>query len=310
VSRAEAWPRLSLGCGNFGGIGSAPEFFGKGQSEAEAFALMDAALAAGIDWFDTADAYGGGASERFIADWRATRRPERLLLTSKVFNPVGPDPSDRGLSPARIVRALEASLERLGVERIELYLAHDTDPGTPIGATVETFEALRAAGQIAAWGLSNHGAEAIEAALAYGRPALVQNSYSLLERSDEDDVLPLCAAEEIAYVPYGPLAGGWLTGKYRRGAPFPKGSRMTMRPEPYAHLLDGAVFDGLDLLHEEAVRLGTDSATLAFAWVLSNPDVAGAVCGPARPSHLAPVIAALELHLDGAERERIGSFFT
>jgi len=310
MSAPGGWPRLSLGCGNFGGIGSAPEFFGQGATEQEAFALMDDALAAGIEWFDTADAYGGGASERFIGRWLAARRPRRLLVTSKVFNPVGRDPADRGLAPARIARALEASLERLGVERIDLYLAHDTDPETPIGATVEAFEALRARGLIAAWGLSNHGAAAIEAALAFGRPAVVQNSYSLLERSDEDDVLALCAAEQIAYVPYSPLAGGWLTGKYRRGQAFPAGSRMTMRPEPYAHLLAGRVFDGLDSLRAEAARRGVDIATLAFAWVLSHPDVAGAVCGPARPAQLAAVIAALELPLDAAERERIGSFFT
>jgi aryl-alcohol dehydrogenase-like predicted oxidoreductase len=309
VSARPRWPRLSLGCGNFGGIGSAPEFFGRGAGAEEAFALMDAALAAGIDWFDTADAYGGGASERFIGRWRARRAPERLLLTSKVFHPLGDDPGDRGLAPARIARALEASLERLGVAQIDLYLAHDADPEVPIGETVEAFEQLRARGLIAAWGLSNHGAAAIEAALAYGRPALVQNSYSLLERADEDEVLPLCAAEGIAYVPYGPLAGGWLTGKYRRGAAYPAGSRMTMRPEPYSHFLGERVFEGLDALRAEAAARGTDISTLAFAWVLSNPDVAGAVCGPSRPAHLAPVVAALELPLDGSERERIGSFF-
>jgi len=309
VNPAGAWPRLSLGCGNFGGVGSAPEFFGRGTSEEEAFAIMDAALAYGIAWFDTADAYGGGASERFIGRWLAARRPGAVRLTTKVFNPVGGDSSDRGLAPARVARAVEASLERLGVERIDLYLAHDRDPATPIGETVEAFEELRARGLIAAWGLSNYDAAGIEQALAYGRPALVQNSYSLLERDDEADVLPLCAEEGIAYVPFGPLAGGWLTGKYGRGSGYPAGSRMSMRPEPYRHLVADAVFDGLDALADEARRRGTGMATLAFAWVLSSPWVAGAVCGPSRPEHLSPVLAALELSLDGAERERIGSFF-
>ncbi len=122
-------------------------------------------------------------------------------------------------------------------------------------------------------------------------------------------VLPLCAEHEVAYVPFGPTAGGWLTGRYRRGEPFPAGSRMTLRPGPYEQFLDDRVFDGLDLLEEEAEALDTDMATLAFAWVLSSPLVGGAVCGPSRPAHLDPVLAALELPLTAEQRERVGSFF-
>ncbi len=303
------WPRVALGCGNFGGIGSAPAFFGKGSNEEEARSIMDAAWAAGIRWFDTADAYGGGRSEAYIGRWRRDHRPEGLLVTTKVFNPVTGDPADRGLHPDRIRRCVEGSLERLGVERIDLYLAHDPDPETPLAATVGAFEALLAEGAIAAWGLSNYDAAGIEEALAHGRPAVVQNSYSLLERADEQAVLPLCAERGIAYVPYGPLAGGWLTGKYRRETAFPAGSRMTMRPEPYEHLVADDVFDGLDRLGAAAASLGTSMAALAFAWVLASPHVAAAVCGPSRPEHLEPVLAALDVPLSPVERDRIGSFF-
>ncbi len=301
--------RLSLGCGNFGGVGSAPAFFGRGTNEEDAVAIMDAAWSAGIHWFDTADAYGGGRSESFIGRWRAARQPAGLIVTTKVFNPVAGDPADCGLSRERIRRNVEGSLERLGVDRIDLYLAHDRDPGTPLAETVGAFEELTGEGTIGAWGLSNHDAAAIQEALAYGRPALVQNAYSLLDREDEELVLPLCAKHGIEYVPFGPLAGGWLTGKYVRGAAFPDGSRMTMRPEPYEHLVTARVFDGLDLLAAEARERGVDMATLAFAWVLSHPAVAGAVCGPSRPAHLEPAVAALELPLTAAERERVGSFF-
>jgi aryl-alcohol dehydrogenase-like predicted oxidoreductase len=302
------WPRVSLGCGNFGGIGSAPAFFGQGSSEVESFEIMDAAWERGIRWFDTADAYGGGSSESFIGRWRAARQPAGLLITTKVFNPVtGSD--GHGLAPDRIRRQVEGSLTRLGVERIDLYLAHDPDPGTPLADTIATFEELAAAGQIGAWGLSNYDVTGLEEALRHGRPGLVQNSYSILERADEAAVLPLCAEHGIAYVPFGPLAGGWLTGRYRRGEPFPTGSRMTLRPGPYEKFVDDRVFDGLDLLEDEAEALDTDMATLAFAWVLSNPEVSGAVCGPSRPAHLEPVLAALELPLTAEQRERVGSFF-
>jgi aryl-alcohol dehydrogenase-like predicted oxidoreductase len=299
---------LALGCGNFGGVGSSPAFFGQGTDEETAFAIMDAAWARGIRWFDTADAYGGGRSEEWIGRWRAERGAESLVVTTKVFHP-DPDDPTRGLAPDRVRRRVVRSLERLGVERIDLYLAHEPDPETPLSESVATFEELVEEGLILAWGLSNYDADGIRDALAHGRPALVQNSYSLLDRGDEDGVLPLCAAEGIAYVPFGPLSGGWLTGKYRRGEQFPAGSRMTQRPEPYERLVDDRVFDGLDRLGEEAARRGVDMATLAFAWVLSHPAVTGAVCGPGRPEHLEPVLAALDVQLTPDERERIGSFW-
>jgi aryl-alcohol dehydrogenase-like predicted oxidoreductase len=304
-----AFAGISLGCGNFGGIGSAPAFFGQGADEESAFAIMDAAWAAGIRWFDTADGYGGGSSERFVGRWRAARRPEGLTLTTKVFHSTSGDPADRGLAPDRIRRQLEGSLERLGVERIDLYLAHEPDPATRLADSVETFEQLHAEGLIGAWGLSNYDADGIREALAVARPALVQNSFSLLDRGDERDVLPLCAEQGIAYVPFGPLSGGWLTGKYRRGEAFPAGSRMTQRPEPYERLVDDAVFDGLERLEERAGARGVDMATLAFAWVLAHPGVAGTVCGPGRPEHLAPVLAAQDLDLSEQEQREIGGLF-
>jgi len=298
-----------LGCGNFGGIGSAPALFGQGTSEETAFAIMDAAWEQGVRWFDTADAYGGGRSESFIGRWREARRPEGLLLTTKVFHSVDGDPTDTGLSPDRIRRQIEGSLARLGLERVDLYIAHEPDPSTPLRDTIRTFEELADEGLIGAWGLSNYDADGIRDALRYGRPALVQNAYSLLDRDDEDGVLPLCAEERIAYVPFGPLSGGWLTGKYRRSEPYPAGSRMTQRPEPYERLVTDRVFTGLERLAKEAAARGTDVTTLAFAWVLTHPAVTGAVCGPGRPEHLEPVLAALDVPLSPEDRERIGSLF-
>jgi aryl-alcohol dehydrogenase-like predicted oxidoreductase len=270
---------------------------------------MDAAWAGGIRWFDTGDAYGGGRSEQFIGRWLRERHPAGLQLTTKVFHSTTGTPGDTGLAPDRIRRQLEGSLERLGVDRVDLYLAHEPDADVPLARTIETFEALRDEGLIGAWGLSNYGADGLREALAVSMPALLQNSYSLLDRDDERDVLPLCAEHGIAYVPFGPLAGGWLTGKYRRGEAFPVGSRMTQRPGPYRAYVADAVFDGLEQLEAEARARGVDLSALAFAWVLASPGVTGAVCGPMRPEHLEPVLAAARLEITPDEHERIGAFF-
>jgi aryl-alcohol dehydrogenase-like predicted oxidoreductase len=298
---------IALGCGNFGGVGSAPEFFGGGIAEDEAHAIMDHAWAEGIRWFDTGDAYGGGRSEEWIGKWRAAREPDGLVLTTKVFHSTTGTPGDTGLAPDRIRRQLESSLERLGVDRVDLYLAHEPDPATPLADTIATFEQLREEGLIEAWGLSNYDRAGVGEALHHGRPALLQNSFSLLDRADERDVLPLCAERGIAYVPFGPLSGGWLTGKYRRGEAFPAGSRMTQRPGPYERLVDDRVFDGLDRLRAEADERGVEVATLAFAWVLARCN--GAVCGPNRAEQLDPVLAAQDLRLSEDDVDRIGRFF-
>jgi aryl-alcohol dehydrogenase-like predicted oxidoreductase len=296
-------PRVALGCGNFGGIGSAPELFGEGLSDDEAFALMDAAWEAGIDHFDTADAYGGGRSERTIGAWMR-RRGVRPAITTKTFNPMDAG-QDHGLAPARIVRQLDSSLERLGVDDVEIYLAHEFDPDVPIAETIGAFEELQAAGKIRAYGVSNFDARELSAALAAGRPEAIQNEHSLLARGDESGVLPLCERGQVAYLVFSPLAGGWLTGKYRRGEPFPAGSRMTQRPDPYHAFVNDETFDRLERLTEFARADGRSLPGLALAWLLADPRVTQVVVGPGRPDHLAPVREALERPLSPAQREEV-----
>ena len=156
---------LALGCGNFGGIGSAPEFFGQGIDEPTARQIMDAAWAGGVHWFDTGDAYGGGRSEEFIGRWLGEHDHD-VVLTTKVFHSTTGTPGDTGLAPNRIRRQLEGSLGRLGVDRVDLYLAHEPDASVPLADTIETFEQLRSEGLIGAWGLSNYDADGIREALA------------------------------------------------------------------------------------------------------------------------------------------------
>jgi aryl-alcohol dehydrogenase-like predicted oxidoreductase len=289
--------RIILGCGNFGGIGSDLSLVGQGEGEAEAFELMDAAWAGGVRRFDTASSYGGGRSERMIGAWLRARRPEAegLVLASKAFHPVY-EGDDGGLAPARIRRVVGESLERLGVERIDLYLIHEPDPETPLAETFGALEELVRDGSVGAIGVSNVDAAYLADAIALAPIAVVQNEYSLLVRDAERDVLPLCVEYGIEFQAFSPLAGGWLTGKYTRGTPYPAGSRMTLRPDPYAEFVRDEVFDS----RERLVQRG-DPVALAFAWILADPRVGGVVVGPRRPAHLDSVWAALELQVDSDE---------
>ena len=300
--------RIALGCGSFGGIGSAPEFFGRGLNEDQALELMDAAWEFGITHFDTADAYGGGRSEAAIGRWIASRgvRPQ---LTTKTCNPMEAG-ADRGLRPERIARQLRMSLERLRVERVELYLAHEFDPDVPLAASFGAFGRAQAEGAIGAYGVSNFGAPQLAAALAVGAPQAIQNSYSLLARKDERELFPLCAEHGVAYLAFSPLAGGWLTGKYRRGEPYPAGSRMTQRPEPYRGFVAGQTFGALARLQDIASSRGIPMAGLALAWLLADERVTQIVIGPGRPEHLAPVREALGNPLTAQERAAVESAVT
>jgi aryl-alcohol dehydrogenase-like predicted oxidoreductase len=277
--------RIILGCGNFGGIGSAPALFGQGESEEEAFTLMDAAWERGVTAFDTADAYGGGRSETWIGSWMAVRG-RRPRLTTKVFHSVVGDPADRGLAGERILRQIEGSLERLGVESVDAYLIHEPDPETPLAETLGTMRELLEAGKVGAIGGSN-----------VDRPWL------------EEAVIPFCVEHGIAFTAFGPLGGGWMTGKYRRDEAPPAGSRMTQRPEGYVQFEREEVYDALDSFAAAARERGVDMPPLAFAWVLSNPDVGGVVAGPRRPVQLEPAFSALEVELSVAERDELASLF-
>jgi 1-deoxyxylulose-5-phosphate synthase len=168
---------------------------------------------------------------------------------------------------------------------------------------------------VGAIGASNVDRPYLEEALAiseregFVRFQWVQNSYSLLDRESEQGVVAFCREHGLGFTPFSPLAGGWLTGKYGRGRPYPEGSRMTLRPEPYLELDDERVWRGLERLAGAAEERGVDTATLAFAWLFSNPDVTAVVVGPRRPEHLEPAQRALELELTPAERDEVTRYF-
>ena len=310
--------RIGLGCGGFGGVGSAPAFFGMGESESQARDIMDAAWGMGITLFDTADAYGGGRSESAIGGWLRSQGPqarERIVLTTKVFHSVAGDPRDRGLRPERIHRQIEGSLARLGVERVDLYMIHEPDPETPLDETLGALDSLVRAGKVGAIGACNVEGRWLEQSLgmsaerSLARFDWVQNSFSLLDRAAETDLLPVCAREGVGFTPFGPLAGGWLTGKYAPADAPPAGSRMTLRPEPYRRYENTSTFRAIERFSEAARRRGVAPATLAIAWLLGHPRVDAVIVGPRRPEHLEPARRALDFTLSSAERAGIAAIF-
>jgi aryl-alcohol dehydrogenase-like predicted oxidoreductase len=238
-----------------------------------------------------------------------------VLLSTKVFHSVEGDPSDCGLARERILRQIDGSLGRLGVKRVDMYLIHEPDPDTPLPETMRALDELVRAGKVGAVGASNVDGAWLEEALDLAeREKLapigwVQNSYSLLDRDAETDVLPLCAEHGLGFTPFGPLGGGWLTGKYRRGEAPPLGSRMALRPGPYTHLDREEVYRGIDAFADAAEQRGVDTATLAIAWTLSHPDVTAVLVGPRSPRHLETARAALDLKLSPDERGELASLF-
>jgi len=310
--------RIILGCGSFGGIGSSPAFFGRGTSKDEAFRIMDTAWEHGITTFDTADAYGGGRSESFIGEWLATKSAgvrDRIVIATKTFNPMD-EGQDHGLGRVRIRRQLESSLRRLGVERVALYLPHSFDPDTPQEETLEAFGDLVRAGKIGAVGASNFTgeqlAEALELSELEGLPRYewVQNAFSLLEQGDRESVFPVCREHGLGYTPSSPLAGGWLAGIYRRGEAPPAGSRMALRPEPYAGYASDRVYDALEALERAARERGVSTVALALAWALSQPELTGVIVGPDHAGQLAAASEALDVHLSPGDRDDLTEVFS
>ncbi len=310
--------RLGLGCGNFGGVGSAPEFFGKGESKREAFMLMDIALDLGINFFDTANSYGGGRSESYIGEWlkaKGSAVRDQILISSKVYNSVGPGPNDWGLSRRHILSQVEASLGRLGVEALDMYLIHEPDPSTPLEETLHTLDDLVRQGKLRYLGASNMPAWLLTKSLWLSdklrleRFAWVQNAYSLLEPDDERELFPLLADQELGYTPFSPLAGGLLTGKYGLSEAYPDGSRMTTRPDSYLKHWTRQTFEAIEALQKKADAHKVSLAGLALAWVMSHPQVTAPIIGPRKPDHFKPAREALSVRLSDSDRAEISQLF-
>ena len=273
----------------------------------------------GIDVFDTAAGYAAGESERLIGRWLASRPAEstsRVRIATKVAPLPGGAADGRPFDRAFIERELEESLERLGVERVPLYLAHVLDDSTPIEATVEGFAAVVESGRAAHVGCCNVDVSqfvaALDAAERLGVPGFewVQNEFNLLLPSADRELRIVCRERGLGYTPFSPLAGGVLTGKYRRGEAFPEDSRLALRPEGFAEQMSDAMHDAIDQLRAEAETRGVSCAALALAWVIAHPDCSAPLVGPARvTAHLGHVAGAIDITLSAEDHSRMGAWF-
>jgi aryl-alcohol dehydrogenase-like predicted oxidoreductase len=268
---------VGLGCNNFGGrIG-----------EEETFAVIDAAIDAGVTFFDTSDTYGGqGGSEELIGRALQGRR-DRVVLATKWGKPMG-DGAERRGSPAYILGALEASLRRLQTDVIDLYQHHEEDPETPLEETVATVEQLVAEGTVRAWGTSNYRAETIERVRALASDAYVseQSEYSLLHRDAEAELMPACERLGLGFIPYFPLASGLLTGKVSRDAPPAAGTRLHGREISKADL------ERVEQLRAWADAHGCTLLDVAIGGLLAAKPVVSVIAGATKPEQVRANAAA------------------
>lgn len=288
--------RIVFGCGNFGGIGSSPSLRSVGDSEEQALELLDHARDVGPRRFDTANTYGGGASEIILGKWLRAQGPafrQQAQIATKVGNPHGCPAGETPLSRAQIAYHLDQSLRRLGIERIDLYYIHEFERVTPLEETLEAMEGALEAGKIAAFGVSNATLADLEAvrllagaglALSFG---YVQNEYNLLATGDAEALIPYCAENGLRYTAFSPLAGGLLTGKYRVGEPPPPGSRGAYAPETCAAYANEASFAAIEELRRSAEARNETMAEAALSFVLDTPGVDSLIIAPRRVEQFA-----------------------
>ncbi len=264
--------------------------FGREIDESAAHALLDHAYASGVTFFDTAAAYGQGASEQIIGKWLASRRPMKgaLTIATKILPPY---------EPRRIGDAVEASLQRLGVESIDLLYLHRWDAGGESLEALTAFDSLVCAGKVRALGVSNYNQPQLQTALglqrehALARFSVLQNNHNLAVSDVSAEFQKFCAAEHVAMVTYSPLGAGFLTGKHQRGvAP---GSRFDLVPGHQDVYFHETAYRRLARLESVAACTGHSQAHLALAWALHQPGIASVLVGGRAPAHFDQAMAAL-----------------
>ena len=289
--------------------------FGRESTEEVAFQQLDAFVEAGGNLLDTADVYSSGVSEEIVGRWLAARKgdvADGVVLATKGRFPMGTAPNDVGLSRRHLQRALDASLARLGVDCVDLYQVHAWDPLTPIAETLKTLDSFVKAGKIRYIGLSNftgwqvQKAVATAAALGLEAPVTLQPQYNLLVRELEWEIVPSCLDAGLGLLPWSPLGGGWLSGKYRREERPTGATRLGENPdqgvEAYSRRsVQERTWDVLEAVQTVAENRGASMAQVSLAWLADRPAVTSVILGARTVEQLTDNLGAADLHLDQAE---------
>jgi aryl-alcohol dehydrogenase-like predicted oxidoreductase len=268
----------------------------------QAQACTEAAFEAGINFFDTANVYGRGAAESAWGEILSGRPRDSYVLATKVWGQMSDDPDDRGLSGAQILKQIDASLERLRTDHVDLYQAHRFDPDVPIEETIEALQQVVASGKARYLGFSEWLPDQIQAAVDIAGPDLFVSSqpqYSMLWQAPEAELFALCAANGISQIVWSPLGQGLLTGKYRVGEAPPSDSRAASSEMGFAMgmLMSDAALEAVDRLRPVAEEAGVSMAELALAWVLRRPELASAIVGASRPEQVHANVKASGIEL-------------
>ncbi|HSK26314.1 MAG TPA: aldo/keto reductase [Jiangellales bacterium] len=293
--------------------------FGAETDEAGSQAQLDAFVEAGGTLVDVADVYAGGASEEIVGRWLAARPDDvagRVVLATKARFPTGPDRNDVGLSRRHLRRALDASLRRLGVDHVDLYQVHAWDPLTPLEETLRFLDDAVSAGAVGYVGLSNVAAWQLQKAVdlagfrGWSVPVTLQPQYNLLVREIEWEIVPACLSAGLGLLPWSPLGGGWLTGKYRREARPEGATRLGEDPERGMEgwgRRSGAqrTWDVVEAVRAVAEERGASMAQVALAWVHDRPAVSSVILGARTTEPLGQNLAAVGLHLSAEETTRL-----
>lgn len=304
-------PVLSFGAGTFGGTG--PLFSAWGQTDAAGAArLVDICLDAGVNLFDTADVYSNGASEEVLGAAIRGRR-DQVLISTKTTLPMGDGPYDAGSSRSRLLRAVEASLTRLGTDYLDLLQLHAFDAATPVEEVLSTLDDLIHAGKVRYIGVSNFSGWQIMKSLAvadrYGWQRYVVNQvyYSLVGRDYEWELMPLGLDQGLGAMVWSPLGWGRLTGKLRRGQPLPKDSRLNQTAEFGPPVSDDLLFRVLDVLEEIAVETGRLVPQVALNWLTRRPTVSSVIIGARNETQLRQNLDAVGWVLSDDQMARLNA---
>ena len=280
--------------------------------QAQVNEIIAAALDVGINFVDTADVYTDGESERMLGE--ALRgRWDQVVLATKVFFPTGEGPNDQGASRYHILNAVEASLSRLDSDHIDLYYIHRWDESTPIQETLRALDDLIRQGKVRYIGASNFAswqlarANLLAEIKGWSHFTALQSHYHMLERGVENEMLPYCAADDVGFVPYFPLAGGFLTGKYSRGQGAPSGSRGEFSQYVQNYLTDEN-YDTVEKLAAWSAERERELYELAEAWLLAQPAVCSVISGATKVEHVISNAKAADWKLNGKELEEIREF--